>query len=127
MFYYVLSEGGHPFGDALRRQANILTDERNLEELKGAPWRVALQKPLIAQLISSRPQSRPPSNAVLSHPMFWNNGTVLSFLQVSYLSVSLFLPVIAFIKHFLLFKDAYFSSAGGVSYGFGLFLLKKMC
>lgn len=84
MFYYVLSEGGHPFGDTLRRQANILMDERNLEELKGPPWRVALQKPLIAQLISARPQSRPLANAVLSHPMFWNNGTVLSFLQVSY-------------------------------------------
>jgi len=24
VFYYVLTEGSHPFGDALRRQANIL-------------------------------------------------------------------------------------------------------
>ncbi|KAJ2946162.1 hypothetical protein O0L34_g5095 [Tuta absoluta] len=34
VFYYVLSKGHHPFGDMLRRQANILTGEYNLDVLE---------------------------------------------------------------------------------------------
>ena len=33
LIYYVLSEGKHPFGDKLRRQANILNGECKLEKL----------------------------------------------------------------------------------------------
>lgn len=82
LFYYVLSEGGHPFGDALRRQANILSGIFDLGDLKGAPWQIALQKPLLAALISPRSEERPPCTAVLAHPMFWSNSTVLVFFQV---------------------------------------------
>ncbi|VVD04564.1 unnamed protein product, partial [Leptidea sinapis] len=34
VFYYVLSRGHHPFGDVLRRQANILTGEYKLDHLE---------------------------------------------------------------------------------------------
>ncbi|CAG9094292.1 unnamed protein product [Plutella xylostella] len=34
VFYYVLSKGQHPFGDVLRRQANILTGEYNLSQIE---------------------------------------------------------------------------------------------
>ncbi|XP_022905104.2 serine/threonine-protein kinase/endoribonuclease IRE1 [Onthophagus taurus] len=81
LYYYVLSEGGHPFGDALRRQANILSEEYNLDDLKSPQWQIAVQRPLIAALISSRPHLRPSCNTVLSHPMFWNSSTVLAFFQ----------------------------------------------
>lgn len=33
MFYYVLTDGRHPFGDNLKRQANILSGEYDLDYL----------------------------------------------------------------------------------------------
>lgn len=33
VFFYVLTNGCHPFGDSLRRQANILSGEYSLKEL----------------------------------------------------------------------------------------------
>lgn len=33
MFYYVLTKGKHPFGDSLRRQANILSGDHSLDGL----------------------------------------------------------------------------------------------
>ncbi|KAK5641329.1 hypothetical protein RI129_009876 [Pyrocoelia pectoralis] len=81
LFYYVLSKGSHPFGDSLRRQANILVNTSDLNNLKGEPWQIALQKPLIADLISPRAQDRPPCTAVLNHPIFWSNSKVLAFFQ----------------------------------------------
>lgn len=33
MFYYVLTKGKHPFGDSLRRQANILSGDHSLDSL----------------------------------------------------------------------------------------------
>lgn len=33
VFYYVVSEGGHPFGKSLQRQANILLGAYSLEAL----------------------------------------------------------------------------------------------
>jgi len=34
VFYYVLTGGFHPFGDSLRRQANIMSGEYNLDKLR---------------------------------------------------------------------------------------------
>ena len=33
VFYYVLTKGKHPYGDSLRRQANILSGDHNLDSL----------------------------------------------------------------------------------------------
>ena len=33
VFYYVLSAGKHPFGDSLRRQSNIMSDDYKLDKL----------------------------------------------------------------------------------------------
>lgn len=82
LFYHVLSEGAHPFGDSLRRQANILGNVVDLEDLKGVPWQIALQKSLLSAMISQKPQDRPPCSAILSHPMFWISSTILGFFQV---------------------------------------------
>ena len=35
VFYYVMSKGKHPFGDSLRRQANILNGDFNLDKVVG--------------------------------------------------------------------------------------------
>lgn len=81
LYYYVLSKGLHPFGDTLRRQANILNHEYNLNDLLGSDWEINLQKPLISALISSLPDDRPPCEAVLKHPIFWTNAEILAFFQ----------------------------------------------
>ncbi|XP_019770362.2 serine/threonine-protein kinase/endoribonuclease IRE1 [Dendroctonus ponderosae] len=81
LYYYVLSKGGHPFGDVLRRQANILMGEYDLDELEGPDWQKELLKPLLEALLSCEPEARPSCNAVLKHPVFWNSHTILAFLQ----------------------------------------------
>ncbi|XP_013169478.1 PREDICTED: serine/threonine-protein kinase/endoribonuclease IRE1 [Papilio xuthus] len=83
VFYYVLSRGQHPFGDVLRRQANILTGDYSLEQLdKILPEEeLVVTKMLIRAMISSRPQLRPPCETVLKYPMFWGKQSILNFLQ----------------------------------------------
>ncbi|KAL0892911.1 hypothetical protein ABMA27_014590 [Loxostege sticticalis] len=83
VFYYVLSKGQHPFGDMLRRQANILTGDYNLDLLdKLLPEEeVLLTKILIRAMISPRPSARPPCETVLKYPMFWGKQSILNFLQ----------------------------------------------
>lgn len=83
LFYYVLSEGKHPFGEPLRRQANILSGEYRLSELKGDEVQIELARMLIAKLISVDANQRPPARAVLVYPLFWNKAKILAFYQVS--------------------------------------------
>ncbi|XP_038211674.1 serine/threonine-protein kinase/endoribonuclease IRE1 [Zerene cesonia] len=83
VFYYVLSRGQHPFGDVLRRQANIITGEYNLDYLdKVLPEEeVLLTKILIRSMISSKASARPPCETVLKYPIFWGKYSILNFLQ----------------------------------------------
>ncbi|KAL0110554.1 hypothetical protein PUN28_013865 [Cardiocondyla obscurior] len=83
VFYYVLSGGKHPFGDSLRRQANILCDESDLTALEQvsslSDRELALM--LIKAMISSNPAARPPASAICNYPIFWNLAEILSFFQ----------------------------------------------
>nr|KAI8766493.1 serine/threonine-protein kinase/endoribonuclease ire-1-like [Biomphalaria glabrata] len=79
VFYYVLTQGGHPFGNSLRRQANILNGDYNLQHLQGDDNFVA--RKLIEKMISSNPDERPVAGAVLKHPFFWSRETQLAFFQ----------------------------------------------
>ncbi|XP_045525951.1 serine/threonine-protein kinase/endoribonuclease IRE1 [Pieris brassicae] len=83
VFYYVLSKGQHPFGDVLRRQANILTGDYNLDTLdKLLPEEeVVLTKILIRAMISAKAAARPPCETVLKYPIFWGKQSILNFLQ----------------------------------------------
>ncbi|CAG4980142.1 unnamed protein product [Colias eurytheme] len=83
VFYYVLSRGQHPFGDVLRRQANIITGEYNLDYLdKVLPEEeVLLTKILIRSMISTKASARPPCETVLRYPIFWGKQSILNFLQ----------------------------------------------
>ncbi|KAG5868801.1 hypothetical protein JTB14_032700 [Gonioctena quinquepunctata] len=81
LYYYVLSNGSHPFGDPLRRQANILMGKYDLSQLKGAQWLVIVQNIVISALLSSEPEARPSCKAVLDNPMFWSYDNILSFFQ----------------------------------------------
>lgn len=82
VFYYVLSGGKHPFGDPLRRQANILCGESNLttlEEVSSSDRELALL--LITAMICSNPTGRPPASAICNYPIFWNLAEILGFFQ----------------------------------------------
>ncbi|KAG6445865.1 hypothetical protein O3G_MSEX004164 [Manduca sexta] len=83
VFYYVLSRGQHPFGDVLRRQANILTGDYSLDQLdKVMPEEEMLvAKILIRAMISSKPNARPPCETILKYPLFWDKQSILNFLQ----------------------------------------------
>ncbi|KAG8234700.1 hypothetical protein J437_LFUL014316 [Ladona fulva] len=87
VFYYVLSQGKHPFGDSLRRQANIMAGEYSLNELMGSEK--YLERHLIEKMISCNPIERPSAAAVRSHLIFWSRAKVLSFLQEDQSSVVL--------------------------------------
>ncbi|XP_053692235.1 serine/threonine-protein kinase/endoribonuclease IRE1 [Sabethes cyaneus] len=84
VFYYVISKGYHPFGDNLKRQANILSNEYQLFAVhaEGEPCNMSvLAEELIADMISADQTKRPPATSVRNHPLFWSNERILSFLQ----------------------------------------------
>uniref|UniRef100_A0A8B9MWG1 Serine/threonine-protein kinase/endoribonuclease IRE1 n=1 Tax=Accipiter nisus TaxID=211598 RepID=A0A8B9MWG1_9AVES len=77
IFYYVVSGGQHPFGDSLRRQANILSGSYQLSCLQEE----LVARELIAAMISAEPQHRPSAPMVLVHPFFWSEEKQLQFFQ----------------------------------------------
>ncbi|KAF7265858.1 hypothetical protein GWI33_020928 [Rhynchophorus ferrugineus] len=81
LYYYVLSKGSHPYGDVLRRQANILMGDYELGHIHGQDWEKELIKPLLEVLLSSKPEERPSCKAILIHPIFWSSQKILSFFQ----------------------------------------------
>ncbi|XP_074099180.1 serine/threonine-protein kinase/endoribonuclease Ire1 isoform X1 [Cotesia typhae] len=82
VFYYVLSNGNHPFGDTLRRQANILCGESDLSSLTDISNNdKELALVLIKAMIDSDPTSRPPAFAIQNYPFFWNSSRILNFFQ----------------------------------------------
>jgi hypothetical protein len=79
VYYFVLTNGSHPFGESFRRQANILTGEFCLDKMFDERWSTA--RALIEKMISVEHTHRPTTTAVLRHPMFWPSEKVLNFLQ----------------------------------------------
>lgn len=86
VYYYVISNGQHPFGDVVKRQLNILSYEyelrmfNNPDALDNAG---VLAEELIKDMISKDPQRRPTAKAILTHPFFWSAERMLNFLQVN--------------------------------------------
>lgn len=81
VFYYVVSRGQHPFGDALRRQVNILSGEYSLSHFMDDIHDDVIAKDLIEQMVSADPESRPSTACVLKHPFFWSPEKQLLFFQ----------------------------------------------
>ncbi|XP_019397368.1 PREDICTED: serine/threonine-protein kinase/endoribonuclease IRE2 isoform X1 [Crocodylus porosus] len=81
VFYYVVSGGRHPFGDSLRRQANILSGMYLLTCLLEDTHDNIVARELISAMISSEPQDRPSASLVLMHPFFWSREKQLQFFQ----------------------------------------------
>ncbi|KAM3920835.1 serine/threonine-protein kinase/endoribonuclease IRE1 [Leptodactylus fuscus] len=81
VFYYVVSEGRHPFGKSLQRQANILLGTYSLDCLTLEKHEDLVAHHLIEQMIDKDPQKRPSAQAVLKHPFFWSLEKQLQFFQ----------------------------------------------
>ncbi|GFR93988.1 serine/threonine-protein kinase/endoribonuclease ire-1 [Elysia marginata] len=79
VFYYVLTEGRHPFGESLRRQANILNGEYSFKYLPGDEQYVA--RKLIERMVTFEPDKRPRAYVILEHPFFWSKEKQLAFFQ----------------------------------------------
>ncbi|KAK5914110.1 hypothetical protein CgunFtcFv8_008573 [Champsocephalus gunnari] len=81
VFYYVVSEGSHPFGKSLQRQANILLGTYSLDHLLTDKHEDFVARALVEQMMSMEPQRRPSAESVLKHPFFWSLEKELQFFQ----------------------------------------------
>ncbi|OBA25885.1 Pkinase-domain-containing protein, partial [Hanseniaspora valbyensis NRRL Y-1626] len=83
IFYYVLSNGKHPYGKNYIRENNILKDEYDLSEFKMDPTLKHYEieaKYLISEMINNDPSKRPTATRILKHPLFWDLLKNLDFL-----------------------------------------------
>ncbi|KAK7940337.1 hypothetical protein WMY93_003663 [Mugilogobius chulae] len=81
VFYYVVSQGSHPFGKSLQRQANILLGKYSLEHLQIDKHEDIIARDLIDQMLSMEPTKRPSAECILKHPFFWSLEKELQFFQ----------------------------------------------
>ncbi|KAL1595693.1 bifunctional endoribonuclease/protein kinase ire1 [Paraconiothyrium brasiliense] len=83
VFYYVLTNGSHPFDDdegwAQMREYNIKKNKASYERLSLGP---DSEEPirLISWMLSNRPEDRPTAAEVMNHPFFWSAEKRLTFL-----------------------------------------------
>ncbi|KAM3598819.1 uncharacterized protein V6R79_023021 [Siganus canaliculatus] len=81
VFYYVVSQGSHPFGKSLQRQANILLGSYSLDHLQNDKHGDIVARDLIEQMLNMEPHRRPSAESVLKHPFFWSLEKELQFFQ----------------------------------------------
>ena len=86
LFYYTLTNGGHPYGDRFEREVNIIKDNKQLSLLSqfcstqdSTTEEEAYD--LITNMIHPQPSQRPDTKTCLVHPFFWDSGKRLGFLQ----------------------------------------------
>ncbi|KAL2861241.1 bifunctional endoribonuclease/protein kinase IRE1 [Aspergillus lucknowensis] len=82
VFYYVLTQGCHPFdkNGKFMREANIVKGNFNLDELRHLGEYAFEADDLIRSMLSLDPRQRPDASTVLTHPFFWSPSDRLSFL-----------------------------------------------
>ncbi|KAF8802399.1 kinase-like protein [Phlegmacium glaucopus] len=79
VFYYILTNGGHPYGDRFEREVNIINDNKDLSLL---PIKEATEAyDLITSMLHPQPPQRPDIKICLLHPFFWDPAKRLGFLQ----------------------------------------------
>ena len=101
LFYYVLTNGSHPFGDRFEREVNIIKNIKNLDGLERFGEEGSEAVDLIGRMldpVASRRQvgpafffilasdpslalNRPDTMSCLVHPFFWDPARRLNFLQ----------------------------------------------
>ncbi|KAK9447041.1 uncharacterized protein V1518DRAFT_422067 [Limtongia smithiae] len=80
VFYYILSNGLHPYGDRYLREANIVKGEYDLKYLEELGYAGVEACDLIKQMLDRDPAKRPTAVDVLMHPYFWSSQKRLNFL-----------------------------------------------
>ncbi|KAG2126579.1 hypothetical protein DEU56DRAFT_915970 [Suillus clintonianus] len=81
LFYYVLTNGLHPFGDRFEREVNILKNTKSLDGLKQFGEEGSEAVDLITKMLDPEAYNRPVTASCLLHPFFWDSGRRLNFLQ----------------------------------------------
>lgn len=81
LFYYVLTNGLHPFGDRFEREVNILKNAKSLDGLEQFGEEGSEAVDLITKMLDTEAYNRPDTTSCLLHPFFWDSGRRLNFLQ----------------------------------------------
>ena len=102
LYYYCLTNGGHPFGERFEREVNIMRNQKSLEGLEGFGEEGLEAVELISSMLAPEAadrfvvvstldcssysrvclkKQRPDTTACLMHPYFWDAGRRLGFLQ----------------------------------------------
>lgn len=81
VFYYVLTNGDHPFGDRYSREKNILLNRPNLSGLDSMGSEGVEARDLISRMIAQNPADRPDAFTAMNHPYFWSANKRLNFMQ----------------------------------------------
>jgi serine/threonine-protein kinase/endoribonuclease IRE1 len=81
LFYYVLTNGLHPFGDRFEREVNILKNAKSLDSLEQFGEEGLEAVDLITNMLDPEAYNRPNTTSCLLHPFFWDPGRRLNFLQ----------------------------------------------
>ncbi|CAL8134344.1 unnamed protein product [Orchesella dallaii] len=81
LYYYILTDGKHAFGDnSIRSQANILDGKSTIEH-KDVRYGCTQNLLFVKRMISMDPKLRPSCSALLSFPIFWTRERRLRFLE----------------------------------------------
>ncbi|KAG9341477.1 hypothetical protein JZ751_019287 [Albula glossodonta] len=82
VIYFVLSEGGHPFGTStLDIIKNISHFQFTLDKLNPHTHAHVLARPLIERMLSMDPNARPSAQEALDNPLFWDAWDQLDYIQ----------------------------------------------
>ncbi|XP_043084597.1 serine/threonine-protein kinase/endoribonuclease IRE1-like isoform X2 [Puntigrus tetrazona] len=74
--YYILSDGKHPFGNGISREANILEGKRVCDDVKDGT-----ATDLVDWMINKNQSERPNVDDVLNHPHFWDDKRIREVLH----------------------------------------------
>jgi serine/threonine-protein kinase/endoribonuclease IRE1 len=82
VFFYIMTQGRHPFdvgGESLGRDLNIKENRSDLSILRLYDYSYEADD-LIMQMLQHQPRHRPDTPTILLHPYFWDADTKLDFL-----------------------------------------------
>ncbi|KAI1622261.1 endoplasmic reticulum to nucleus signaling IRE [Exophiala viscosa] len=82
VFYYVMTQGHHPFdvgGTSLGRDLNIKENNFSTEDLRLHEYEYDADD-LVLQMLKHNPRERPDTTEILRHPYFWDVADKLEFL-----------------------------------------------
>ncbi|KAF2499218.1 kinase-like protein [Lophium mytilinum] len=84
VFFYVLSQGSHPFDDdegwMQIRELNIKKNKANFSRLENLGHESEEAIRLIEWMLENKPEDRPTALQVMQHPFFWSAEKRLNFL-----------------------------------------------